>query len=56
MKLMKEMEVIKRIAEIHIGRIEVTAELVVELEYLLKNFDYGTFSDVLVKLIAWRRL
>lgn len=50
------METIKRIAEIHLGRIEVTAEYVVELESLLRNFDYDTFSDVLVKLIGWRKL
>lgn len=31
MNLMKEMEVIKRIAEIHLGRVEVTAKLVMEL-------------------------
>jgi hypothetical protein len=53
---MREMETIKRIAEIHLGRIEVTAELVVELEALLRNFDYNTFSEVLVKLIGWRKL
>lgn len=53
---MKEMETIKRIAEIHLGRVEVTAKFVMELESLLQKFDYGAFSDVLVKLIAWRRL
>jgi hypothetical protein len=55
-RLMREMETIKRIAEIQLGRIEVTAELVGELETLLRNFDYDCFSDVLVKLIGWRRL
>lgn len=35
---------------------ELSSQVVGELEGLLKGFDYDRFSEVLVRLIAWRRL